>query len=97
MGTIKDRKGQNLTETDEIKKRWQEYTEKLYNKGLAAAKSLRLCPTLCDPMEAAYQAPLSLGFSRQEYWNGLSFPSPKKGLNDLDNQDGVVTHQSQTS
>ena len=32
------------------------------------------CPTLCDPI--AYQAPLSMGFSRQEYWNGLPFPSP---------------------
>ena len=32
MGTIKDRNGMNLTE--EIKKRWQEYTEKLYRKDL---------------------------------------------------------------
>ena len=29
MGTIKDRNGKNLTEVEEIKKRWQEYTEKL--------------------------------------------------------------------
>jgi len=28
------------------------------------------------PWTIAYQAPLSLGFSRQEYWSGLSFPSP---------------------
>ena len=34
------------------------------------------CPTLCDPMAAAHQAPLSTGFSRQEYWRGLPFPSP---------------------
>ena len=34
------------------------------------------CPTLCDPMDAAHQAPLSMGFSRQEYWSGLPFPSP---------------------
>ena len=33
MGTIKDRKGKGLTEAEEIKKRWQEYTE-LYKKGL---------------------------------------------------------------
>ena len=32
--------------------------------------------TLCDPMDIAYQAPLSMGFSRQEYWSGLSFHSP---------------------
>ena len=46
MGTIKDRNGKNLTEAEAIKKRWQEYTEDLY----------------------------------------------KKGLNDLDNHDGMVTH-----
>ena len=31
---------------------------------------------LCDPRTVARQAPLSMGFSRQEYWNGLSFPPP---------------------
>ena len=34
MGTIKDRNGKDLTKAEEIKKRWQEYTEKLYKKGL---------------------------------------------------------------
>ena len=34
MGTIKDRNGINLTEAEEIKKRWQEYTKELYKKGL---------------------------------------------------------------
>ena len=90
----------------------------------AAAKSLQLCPTLCDPIDgsrpgspvpgilqartlewvaisfsnawkwkvkvkslsrvwllatpwtAAYQAPASMGFSRQEYWSGVPLPSP---------------------
>ena len=46
MGTIKDRNSKDLTEAEEIKKRWQKYTEELY----------------------------------------------KKGLNDPDNHDGVVTH-----
>ena len=32
MGTIKDRSGMDLTEADDIKKRWQEYTEDLYKK-----------------------------------------------------------------
>ena len=32
MGSIKDRSGMNLTETEDIKKRWQEYTEELYKK-----------------------------------------------------------------
>ena len=34
MGTIKDRNGMDLTEVKDIKKKWQEYTEKLYKKGL---------------------------------------------------------------
>ena len=34
MGTIKDRKGKDLIEAEEIKKRWQEYTEELHKKGL---------------------------------------------------------------
>ena len=34
MGTIKDRNGKDLTEAEEIKKRWQEDTEELYNRGL---------------------------------------------------------------
>ena len=46
MGMIKDRHGKDITEAEEIRKRWQKYTEELY----------------------------------------------KKGLNDPDNHDGVVTH-----
>ena len=34
------------------------------------------CPTLCDPMTVAHQAPLSMGSSRQEYWSGLPCPPP---------------------
>ena len=34
MGTIKDRNGMDLTEAEEIKKRWQEYTEELYRNNL---------------------------------------------------------------
>ena len=34
MGSIKDRNGMDLTEAEDIKKRWQEYTEELYKKGL---------------------------------------------------------------
>ena len=42
---------------------------------LCYAKSLQSCPTLCDPRDG-HQAPPSLGFSRQEHWSGLPFPSP---------------------
>ena len=68
MGSIKDRNGMDLTEAEDIKKRWQEYTE---------SEVSQLCPTLCDPWTVAYQAPPSVGFSRQEYWCGLPFPSPE--------------------
>ena len=36
----------------------------------------QLGPILCDPWTVAHQAPPSMGFSRQEYWSGLPFPSP---------------------
>ena len=35
----------------------------------------RLCLALASPWTVARQAPLSMGFSRQEYWSGLPFPS----------------------
>ena len=35
----------------------------------------QLCPTLSDPMAAAYQAPQSMGFYRPEYWSGVPLPS----------------------
>ena len=39
--------------------------------------SLFICVRLCaTPETAAHQAPPSLGFSRQEHWSGLPFPSP---------------------
>ena len=34
------------------------------------------CPTLATPWTVARQAPLSVGFPRQEYWSGLPFPPP---------------------
>ena len=36
-----------------------------------------LCPTLCDPKTVGLQAPLFIGFSRQEYWSGLPCPPPE--------------------
>ena len=37
----------------------------------------QLCPTLWDPWTVALKAPLSMEFSRQEYWSGLPFPSTR--------------------
>ena len=38
--------------------------------------SLSRVQLFATPRTVAYQAPLSMGFSRQEYWSGLPFPSP---------------------
>ena len=48
------------------------------NGGGLVAKS---CLTLAIPQTAACQAPLSMGFSRQEYWSGLTYPPPGDFLN----------------
>ena len=42
------------------------------SRGLVA----KSCPTLVTPWTVALQAPLSMGFFRQECWSGLPFPSP---------------------
>ena len=42
----------------------------------AVAKSLQSCLTLHDPRTAAYQAPPTMGLSRQGHWSGVPLPSP---------------------
>ena len=43
---------------------------------VSEVKSLSRVQLFATPWTVAYQAPLSTGFSRQEYWSGLPFPSP---------------------
>ena len=43
---------------------------------LCEVKVSQSCLTLCDLMGCSPQAPLSMGFSRQEYWSGLPGPLP---------------------
>ena len=71
MGTIKDRNGMGLTEAEDIKKRWQEYTE-------SESEVAQSCPTLCDPMDCSLP-----GFSvhgifqaRVLEWVAIPFSSP---------------------
>ena len=45
-------------------------------KGKVKVKSLSRVRLFTTPWSAAYQAPLSMGFSRQEYWSGVPLPSP---------------------
>ena len=49
MGTIKDRNGMDLTEAEDIKKRWQEYTEELYKKDLPDPGNLNGVITDLEP------------------------------------------------
>ena len=51
---------------------------------------IKSCATLATPWSVAYQAPLSMAFSRQEYWSGQPFPSPGELL------DGVIKPTSPT-
>ena len=43
--------------------------------GVLSVKSLSRVQLFATPWTVAHQAPLSMGFSRQEYWSGLPFPS----------------------
>ena len=115
MGSIKDTNGIDLTEAEDTKKRWQEYTEELYKKDLhdpddhngviihlepdilerevkwalesittnkasggdgIAVQLLSHVQLFSTPWTAAHQAPLSMRFSKQEYWSGVPLPSP---------------------
>ena len=61
MGSIKDRNGRDLTEAEDIKTRWQEYTEELYKKVSRATLGIT------DKMEAWPQPPLLI--SQAQSWD----------------------------
>ena len=48
----------------------------LSGQAATAARSLQSCPALCDPTDSSPPGSPSLGFSRQEHWSRLPFPSP---------------------
>ena len=54
-------------------KKQKQYYNKFSGVGGSVAK---LGPALVTPWTVAHQATLSIGFSRQEYWSGLPFPTP---------------------
>ena len=54
----------------------QERRDASRQKGLSFSLVAKPCPTLATPWIVAHQTPLSIGFSRQESWSGLPFPSP---------------------
>ena len=60
MGMIKDRNSMDLTEAEDIKKRWQEYTE-LYKKGLNDADNYKGVITHLEPDVLEYEVKWTLG------------------------------------
>ena len=58
----------------EYKKTSSLYTHSIHTCG--GGLVTKSCPSLLTPWPTVYQAPLSMGFPRQEYWSGLPFPSP---------------------
>ena len=50
--------------------------EELFGQRMSEVKLLSRVRLFATPWTVTQQAPLSMGFSRQEYWNGLPFPSP---------------------
>ena len=57
---------------------------------LKHAQLLQSCPTLATLWTVAHQAPLSMRFSRQEYWSGLPFSSPLQNISILNNHGDKV-------
>ena len=55
---------------------WQKFWEDSLLNLCIHNEVAQLYWTLCDPMDLASQAPLTLEFFKQEYWSGLPFPSP---------------------
>ena len=64
------------TEGPAVGRRQDLRTEVLFKGRCATKKSLSHVQLFSTPWTIARQAPLSMGFSRQEYWSGLPFPSP---------------------
>ena len=61
MSTTKDRNSKDLTEAEEIKKRWQEYTEELYKKGLRDPDNYNGVITYLEPDILEYEVKWALG------------------------------------
>ena len=76
MGTIKDKKGMNLTEAEDIKKWWQEYTEEQYKKDLNATDNHDAVITYLEPDILEYKVKWALGsITRNKASGGNGIPA----------------------
>ena len=68
IGTIKDRNDKDLTEAEEIKKRWQEYTEELYKKDLHDPDNHNGVITHLEPDILECEVGLRKHYHKQSWW-----------------------------
>ena len=73
--TLKETLDQKEDETD-LPHQKISYKNKLEHSGGGGGVVAESCPTVATPWTVACQVPLSVGFSRQECWRRLPFPSP---------------------
>ena len=83
MGSIKDRNGMDLTETEGIKKRWQEYKEELYKKDLHDQENHDGVITLLEPDILECEVKWALGSITTSRASGLKKISPGCSLEGL--------------
>ena len=69
------------------------YNISYQNRSDQSLSRVRLCGT---PWTAGHQAPLSTGFSKQEYWSGLPFPSPYFPINVFNSQYRIQSNNVKT-
>ena len=77
MGMIQDRNGKDLTESEETKKRWQEYTEELYGKYLNDLENYRGVDTHLEPDILECKAKWVLGSITMNKASGISAELPQ--------------------
>ena len=71
MSSIKDKNGMDLTEAEDIKKRWQEYTEKLYKRDRTDPDNHNDVITHLEPDSLECEVKLALGSTEEENDNPL--------------------------
>ena len=105
MGSVKDRNGVDLTEAEDIKKRWQEYTESESESEVLSRVQFLANPMDCSPPDSSvhgiFQArvlewgAIAPNRSRRyikKRWQEYTEELYKKDLHEPDNHDGVITH-----
>ena len=75
VSIFSERTGEIVTILDILSLSWEQRNYFVLSQ-VSGVKLLSRVWLFATPWTVAYQVPLSMGFSRQEYWSGLPFPSP---------------------